>query len=56
MFDSAGNFTGWQIVRHQANLSARASETESAGTSEIYNAIGNLVFTGCSAATGTRFE
>ena len=55
-FDAAGNFTGWQIVRHEANLDPRAAEFESAGTSEVYDANGNLISTGCSTATGTRFE
>jgi hypothetical protein len=55
-FDAGGNFTGWQIVRHEANLNTRAAEFESAGTAEVYNANGNLVFTGCSTTTATRFE
>ncbi|HYR89447.1 MAG TPA: hypothetical protein VE422_35560 [Terriglobia bacterium] len=55
-FDASGNFTGWQIVRHEANLNTRAAEFESAGTAEVYNANGNLVFTGCSTTTATRFE
>jgi hypothetical protein len=55
-FDSAGNFTGWQIVRHEASLDPRAAGFESAGTSEVYNANGNLISTGCSTASGTRFE
>ena len=55
-FDAAGNFTGWQIVRHEAKLDPRATEFESAGTSEVYNANGNLISAGCSTASGTRFE
>jgi len=55
-FDAGGNFTGWTIIRHEANLNSEATEYESAGTSEIYNANGNLVFTGCSTTTATRLE
>jgi hypothetical protein len=55
-FDAGGNSTGWQIVRHEAHLNTRAAEFESAGTAEVYNANGNLVFTGCSTTTATRFE
>lgn len=55
-FDAAGNFTGWTIIRHEANLNSEATKFDSAGTSEIYNANGNLVSTGCSTTTATRFE
>lgn len=55
-FDAGNNFTGWQIVRHQLTLNRRADEIESAGTVEVYNPDGNLLFTGCSTAVATRFE
>ncbi len=55
-FDAGGNFTGWTIIRHQANLNRRADEYESAGTLQIYSPNGNLLFTGCSTTTATRFE
>ena len=55
-FDAGGNFTGWTIIRHFALLSSRANKYESFGTSEIYAPNGNLVFTGCSTTTATRFE
>lgn len=55
-FDPSGNPTGWTIIRHEANLNSRATEYESAGTAEVYDPNGNLIFTGCSTTTATRFE
>ncbi len=55
-FDASGNFTGWTIINHEANLSHRGDEYESAGTAEVYAPNGNLLFTGCSTTTATRFE
>ncbi len=55
-FDASGNPTGWTIISHEANLNSRADEYESAGTAEVYNLNGNLLFTGCSTTTAARFE
>lgn len=55
-FDLSGNPTGWTIIRHEANLNSGATEYESAGTAEVYDPNGNLIFTGCSTTTATRFE
>ncbi len=55
-FDAGGNFTGWTIIRHQAQLNSRATRYTSAGTAEVYDPTGNLIFTGCSTTTATRFE
>ncbi len=55
-FDASGNFTGWTIISHKAKLNHRADEYESAGTAEVYAPNGNLIFTGCSTTTATRFE
>jgi len=55
-FDASGNFTGWTIISHEANLNHSADEYESAGTAEVYAPNGNLIFTGCSSTTATRFE
>jgi len=55
-FDPSGNPTGWTIVSHEATLNRRATEYESAGTAEVYNPNGTLIFTGCSTTTATRFE
>ena len=55
-FDASGNFTGWTIINHEASLNRRADQYESAGTAEVYAPNGNLIFTGCSTTTATRFE
>ncbi len=55
-FDTSNNFTGWTIIRHEAELNHSGNEYTSAGTAEVYNANGNLIFTGCSSTTATRFE
>jgi hypothetical protein len=55
-FDANGNFTGWTVVRHEVTLTAGAGEFTSEGTAELYDAGGNLLFTGCSSNTATRFE
>jgi hypothetical protein len=55
-FDASGNFTGWTVVRHEVTLTAGAREFTSEGTAEFYDAGGNLLFTGCSSNTATRFE
>jgi hypothetical protein len=54
-FDANGNFSGWTIVRHEINLDSK-TEFTSEGTAEFYDASGNLLFTGCSSNTATRFE
>lgn len=55
-FDPSGNPTGWTIITHEATLNRHATEYESAGTAEVYNPTGTLIFTGCSTTTATRFE
>jgi hypothetical protein len=55
-FDASGNFTGWTIITHEADLDTGADAYTSAGTSEIYNSSGVLITTGCSTTTATRFE
>ncbi|NOT47621.1 MAG: hypothetical protein HOP17_07700 [Acidobacteria bacterium] len=54
-FDPAGNNIGSQIVRHNVVLSPTGNTYTSSGTSEFYDAAGNLTMTGCSASTATRF-
>lgn len=55
-FDQAGNFTGWTKIAHEANLNSKGDAYTSAGTAEVYGPGGNLLFTGCSTTTATRFE
>jgi len=55
-FNASGNFTGWIIINNEANLNRRADKFTSIGTAEVYAPNGNLLFTGCSTTTATRFE
>lgn len=55
-FDSAGTFTGWTKIAHEASLDSTGDAYTSAGTSEVYDPDGNLLTTGCSTTTATRFE
>jgi len=55
-FDAGGNFTGSTKINHEASLASNGMEFSSAGTSEVYDPNGNLIFTGCSTTTATRFE
>ncbi|HEX6731886.1 MAG TPA: hypothetical protein VF074_17800, partial [Pyrinomonadaceae bacterium] len=55
-FDTAGNFTGSTKITHEAVLDSIGAEYTSAGTAEGYAPNGNLIFTGCSTTTATRFE
>ena len=55
-FDTAGNYTGYTIVRHEADLNFKGTAYTSAGTLGVYAPNGTLIFTGCSTTTSTRFE
>jgi hypothetical protein len=55
-FDAGGNFIGSTKITHEATLESDAAEFSSAGTAENYDPNGNLIFTGCSTTTATRFE
>ena len=55
-FDAGGNSTGSTKITHEASLDSNAAEYTSAGTAEVYDPNGNLIFTGCSTTTATRFE
>jgi hypothetical protein len=54
-FDPAGDFTGWTVIRHQANLNHNANAYVSSGTAEVHAANGALMFVGCSTTQATRF-
>lgn len=55
-FDAAGSSTGWTIIRHEVQLDRTANEASSAGTAEVYAPNGELLVSGCSTTTATRFE
>jgi hypothetical protein len=47
---------GYNVVRHEIMLSSDAMSYVSSGTGEVYDMLGNHLFTGCSTSTATRFE
>jgi len=53
-FDQAGNYTGYTIIQHEAELDKTGDAYTSAGTAEIYAPNGILVATGCSTTTASR--
>jgi len=55
-FDAAGTAVGTNIVRHEVVLSADRQSYTSSGTGEVYDLAGNLIASGCSSASATRFE
>lgn len=56
VFNPDGTLAGSQKVRQFANLRADSNYFTTTGTVEISNANGNVIATGCSTSTGTRFE
>lgn len=52
-FDANNNFVGWVIIRQ--HVTVYGDLYFSSGRGEVYDANGNLIFTGCSTTTGTRY-
>jgi hypothetical protein len=55
-FDPAGNFTGWVKITHDATLDPSGIQYTSAGIAQVYDPNGNLIATGCSTTTASRFD
>ncbi len=55
-YNATGVFIGTQTVRQTGTLGAGGNEFTTTGTAEFFDTNGNLVGTGCSTVTGTRFE
>jgi hypothetical protein len=55
-FNADGTYAGSQTVRGAATLGAGGDELTVVATTEIFNPAGQLIATGCSSATATRFE
>ncbi|HMO79627.1 MAG TPA: hypothetical protein PKD24_02440 [Pyrinomonadaceae bacterium] len=55
-FDTAENYQGYNVVRHNVRLNHGGSSYVSSGTAEFYDADGNLMMLGCSNSTATRFQ
>jgi hypothetical protein len=56
LFDGMGANTGWQIIRHRVTLLPGGNRYVSLGGAEVFDPDGELVMTGCSRSTATRFE
>ena len=54
-FDAAGNYTGYTIIQHEAQLDPGGDSYSSSGTAEIYAPNGTQVAAGCSSTVATRF-
>ena len=52
---SPGFFAGWQTVSHTVRFTS-AVDIASTGTNRFYKANGELYRSGCSTATGQRYE
>ena len=55
-FNSSGAFIGKQRVTQTIELSANGDQSTSGGTVEVLDLNGNVIGSGCSTATATRFE
>jgi hypothetical protein len=55
-FDPAGNYLGYNVVRHHARLGDDGNSYVSAGSADFYDADGNLIMQGCSNSIATRFQ
>jgi len=55
-FNPDGTPAGKDVIRDVIRLGSGGDTYTSAGTVEVYNPAGILVFTGCATTTATRFE
>lgn len=55
-YNSTGVFIGTQKVRQTVEINSNGNDFTSTGTVEILDVNGNVIGTGCSTSTGTRFE
>jgi hypothetical protein len=53
-FDQAGNYTGYTIIQHEAELDKTGDAYTSAGTAEVFAPNGTPIVTGCSTTTASR--
>jgi len=55
-FNADGTLAGRQIIRQEIDLSDSGDEFTSTATSQILDAAGNVISSGCSSGVATRFE
>jgi hypothetical protein len=55
-YTAAGGDNGTGVVTREIELSENGDKFTAKSTSELFNAAGQLISTGCATSTGTRFE
>jgi hypothetical protein len=55
-YTAAGGDNGTEVVTREIELSENGDNFTARATSELFNAAGQLINTGCATSTGTRFE
>jgi hypothetical protein len=55
-YTASGTFNGTTVITREIEISRDADEYTATATSQVYDAMGQLINTGCATATATRFE
>jgi hypothetical protein len=55
-YTAAGGFNGTEVITREIELSKNTDEYTATATTEVFNAAGQLINTGCATSTATRFE
>jgi hypothetical protein len=55
-YTATGSFNGTTVITREIELSKDTDEYTATATTQVYNAMGQLINTGCATATATRFE
>jgi hypothetical protein len=55
-YEPNGTFTGWGEITATAQVAIGGNSLTYEATIKIFDADGNLLFSGCGRATGTRFQ
>jgi hypothetical protein len=55
-YTAAGTFNGTTVITREIELSKDADEYTATASTQVYNATGQLINTGCATSTATRFE
>jgi hypothetical protein len=55
-YTATGAFNGTTVITREIELSKDADEYTATASTQVYNAIGQLVNTGCATSTALRFE
>jgi len=55
-YTAASTFNGTTVITREIELSKDADEYTATASTQVYNAMGQLINTGCATSTATRFE